>query len=80
MPKLESLLENKGGYLDWCFLPASLFPLGWSCIYNMYCSQVEGRQDSLLLDEIFFAFIGRDIKGKTVAEDYLLSCLIRSGL
>ena len=56
------------------------FPLGWPRIYNVYCSQFEGRQDSLLLDEILFAFIGRDIKGKTVVKDYLLSCLIRSGL
>ena len=67
MPKLESLSEKKGGYLDWRFRPTYLFPLGWPCIYNVYCSQFEGPQDSFLLDEVFFAFIERDIKGKTVA-------------
>ena len=25
MPKLESLLENKGGYLDWCFYRRTFF-------------------------------------------------------
>ena len=32
-------------------------PLGWPCIYNVYCSQFEGCKDSFLLDEIFLAFI-----------------------
>ena len=34
---------------------AYLSPLGWLCIYNVYCSQFEGCKDSLLLDEIFLA-------------------------
>ena len=34
-----------------------LSPLGWPCIYNVYCSQFEGCKDSFLLDEIFLAFI-----------------------
>ena len=36
---------------------AYLSPLGWPCIYNVYCSQFEGCKDSFLLDEIFPAFI-----------------------
>ena len=76
---LSQTFSKKRECLD-CLVLAYLFPLGWPRIYNVYCSQFEGCQDSLLLDEILFAFIGRDIKGKTVAKDYLLSCLIRSGL
>ena len=34
---------------------AYLSPLGWLCIYNVYCSQFEGCKDSLPLDEIFLA-------------------------
>ena len=56
------------------------FSLGWPCIYNVYCSQFEGCQDSLLLADLFFAFIERDIDGKRFAYDYLLSYLIRSVL
>ena len=80
MPKLDSFLEKMRGYLDWCSKPTYPFSLGWPSIYNVYCSQFEGRQDSLLLGEIFFAFIEGDIKGKTVAKDYPLSFLIRPDL
>ena len=52
------------GILICVFLFAYLSPLGWSCIYSVYRSQFGGRQDSLLLDEIFLAFIQGDIKGK----------------
>ena len=44
------------------FLFAYLSPLGWPCIYSVYRSQFEGCQASLLLDEIFLAFIQGDIK------------------
>ena len=63
MPKSVSLLREKKESLD-CLVLAYLFPLGWPCIYNVYCSQFEGCQDSLLLADLFFAFIERDIDGK----------------
>ena len=56
----QILLERERECLDCLVLAygsAYLSPLGWPCIYNVYCSQFEGRKDSFLLDEIFLAFI-----------------------
>ena len=37
---------------------AYLLPMGWSGIYSVYYSQLEGSKNSLPFDEIFLAFIG----------------------
>ena len=57
MPKSDSFFIEKRECLDWRLDCAYLSPLGWPCIYNVYCSQFEGCKDSFLLDEIFLAFM-----------------------
>ena len=37
---------------------AYLSPMGWSGIYSVYYSQLEGSKGSFPLDGIFLAFIG----------------------
>ena len=56
----QILSERKREHSDCLVLAygsAYLSLLGWLCIYNVCCSQFEGRKDSFLLDEIFLAFI-----------------------
>ena len=64
MPKSDSFSERRERMLrslsigvQIFFFFAYLSPLGWPCIYNVYCSHFEGCKDSFLLDEIFLAFI-----------------------
>ena len=59
MPKSDSSWEKREdlGCIILAYGSAYLSPSGWPCIYNVYCSQFEGRKDSFLLEEILLAFI-----------------------
>ena len=57
---------------------AYLSPMGWSGIYSICFSQLDGGKDSFPLDEVFSAFISigliRDNEG-TVIENYSTSLI-----
>ena len=57
-----------------------LSPMGWPCIYKVYCSQFKVCKDSLLLDEILLTFIEIDIEGKRLLRIIPLSYLMRPDL
>ena len=62
------------------FFFVSTSPLGWLWIYKVYCSQFKVCKDSLLLDEIFLAFIEIDIEGKQLPKIIPLSYSMRLDL
>ena len=75
--------EREGNVLDRlvsAFKFAYLSPSGWLWIYKVYCSQFKVCKDSLLLEEIFLAFIELDIEGKRLPRIIPLSYFMRPDL